>query len=77
VNFHSSSVLAITCSNAMESASIFGQGTVNGSGSYNYRIDISDPDSTNGSDKYGILLSYPYDSGSQPLGGGNIEIHKT
>jgi hypothetical protein len=76
VSFHSTSVLALKCSSSMEQAEIFGQGTVNGSGTFNYRIDVSDPDSTGASDTYGILLSYPYDSGIHPLGGGNVEIHK-
>jgi hypothetical protein len=57
VDFHSSSVLAIVCDSTMERAEIFGQGTVNGSGTYNYRIDLTDPDSTNTSDTYGILMS--------------------
>ena len=64
----------------MESASIFGMGTVNGSGTYDYRIYVSDPDSTNGSDTYGISLSNGsnrYGSGTLALGGGTIEIHKT
>jgi hypothetical protein len=76
VSFHSTSVLALKCSSSMEQAEIFGQGTVNGSGPFNYRIDVSDPDSTGASDTYGILLSYPYDSGIHPLGGGNVEIHQ-
>jgi hypothetical protein len=76
VSFHSTSVLALKCSSSMEQAEIFGQGTVNGSGPFNYRIDVSDPDSTGASDTYGILLSYPYDSGIHPLGGGSVEIHQ-
>jgi FG-GAP repeat/Bacterial Ig-like domain (group 1)/Bacterial Ig-like domain (group 3) len=75
LDVHSINVLAITCSSNLERVEIFGQATVNGSGQHNYRIDVSDPDSTDGSDTYGILLDTGHDSGIHPLGGGHIEIH--
>ena len=54
-----------------------GTATINGSGSYDFRIEVTDPDSTNGSDTYWIVLSNGYNSGSHPLGGGHAEIHPT
>jgi hypothetical protein len=74
---HSINVLAITCSSNFEEADIYGTATINGSGSYVFRIEIADPDSTSGNDTYWIILSNGYDSGSHVLGGGNVEIHKT
>jgi hypothetical protein len=76
LNVHSINVLTITCSNNFEAADIYGTATINGSGNYVFRIEITDPDSTNGNDTYWIILSNGYDSGSHVLGGGNIEIHK-
>jgi hypothetical protein len=75
MDVHSLNVLAIVCKNNFEFADIYGQATVNGSGSYNFRIEVTDPDTAGGSDTYWMLLSNGYNSGSQPLGGGNVEIH--
>jgi hypothetical protein len=77
MNVHSINVLAITCSSNFEEADIYGTATINGSGSYVFRIEISDPDSASGNDTYWIILSNGYDSGSHVLGGGNIEVHKS
>jgi hypothetical protein len=70
-------VLAVVCNSTFTNASIFGQATIDGSGSYPYRILVQDLDKTNPllSDTYGILLP-GYHSGEQPLGGGNITIHQ-
>ena len=68
---------AITCSSNLETADIYGQATINGSGSHVFRIEVTDPDSTSGSDTYWIVLDTGYDSGSHPLGGGHVEIHHT
>jgi hypothetical protein len=72
----STNVLAVVCDSNFTNASIFGQATINGSGSYPYRILVQDLDKTNPllSDTYGIFLPGYY-SGEKPLGGGNITIH--
>ena len=64
------------CSDDGKSASIFGTATVNGSGSFDYRIDVTDNDEPGaGSDTYRIRLSNGYDSGKRVLAGGNIQLH--
>ncbi len=69
-------VTAIACSSGRTQASIFGHTSVNGSGSYEYEIDVKDAGEPGTSDTYRILIPLaPYDSGSHNLGGGNIEIH--
>ena len=50
--------------------------TINGAGTFNYRIDVVDNDEPGaGSDTYRIRLSNGYDSGVQKLAGGNIQLH--
>jgi hypothetical protein len=76
INVHSINVQAVTCNAAGTSASIFGTATVNGAGTFNYRIDVVDNDEPGaGSDTYRIRLSNGYDSGVHTLGGGNIQLH--
>jgi hypothetical protein len=76
LNVHSSSILAVTCSADGKSASIFGTATVNGSGSFDFRIDVTDNgEPGTGQDTYRIRLSNGYDSGTQTLAGGNIQLH--
>jgi Big-like domain-containing protein len=76
LNVHSIDVLAVTCSADGTSASIFGTATINGSGSFNYRIDVTDNGEPGaGTDTYRIRLSTGYDSGEQTLVGGNVQIH--
>jgi hypothetical protein len=77
LNVHSINILAITCSTNQEKADIYGTATINGSGSHLFRIEVTDPDSTSGSDTYWIVLDTGYDSGSHALGGGHIEMHHT
>ena len=73
---HSLNVLAVVCSADGKSASIFGKATVNGSGSFDYRIDVTDnAEPGSGADTYRIRLSNGYDSGLQTLAGGNIQMH--
>jgi hypothetical protein len=74
LNVHSISVLAIVCEGTME-ASIYGQATIDGSGSFFYRIRVTDMGEPGvGTDTYWILLGNGYDSGEQPLEGGNVQI---
>jgi len=76
LNVHSINVQAVVCSRDGKSASIFGQATINGSGTFDYRIDVTDNGEPGaGSDTYRIRLSNGYDSGTQVLEGGNIQLH--
>jgi hypothetical protein len=75
MNIHSSSVLAVTCSADGTSASIFGTATIDGGGSYDFRIDVKDLGEPGKTDRYRIRLSNGYDSGDQQLVSGNIQIH--
>jgi virginiamycin B lyase len=77
LNVHSINIQAIVCKNNFEFADIYGTATINGSGSFNFRIEVTDPDSTGGPDTYWILLSSGYNSGSHPLEGGTVEIFAT
>jgi Big-like domain-containing protein len=76
LNVHSLNVQAVVCSADGKSASIFGKATVNGSGSFDYRIDVTDnAEPGAGTDTYRIRLSNGYDSGTQTLEGGNVQLH--
>jgi hypothetical protein len=73
----STRVTSVTCSADRKRGSIFGTATINGSGSFNYRIDVQDLGEPGiGKDTYRIRLSNGYDSGEKKLQGGNIQIHK-
>jgi hypothetical protein len=76
INVHSIDVQAVTCSLAGTMASIFGTATIDGVGSVDYRIDVTDNGEPGSSDTYRIQLSNGYDSGEQTLAGGNVQIHK-
>jgi hypothetical protein len=68
-------VLAVVCDGST-SASIFGQGTINGSGAVNYRINVQALGGAGkGQDTY-QLLTDDYNSGEQTLRGGNIQIRR-
>ena len=76
LNVHSINVLAIVCEGTMQ-ASIFGQATINGSGSFYYRIrvwDLAEPGI--GHDRYWMLLQTGYNSGEHVLRGGNVQIRR-
>ncbi len=75
INVHSINVLAVTCSTDRTTARIFGKATINGAGSFDYRIDVKDLAEPGITDTYRIRLSTGYDSGVQVLSGGNIQIH--
>jgi hypothetical protein len=54
-----------------------GQATIDGSGSFYYRIRVQDvAEPGKGMDTYGILLQTGYNSGEQKLGGGNVQIRR-
>ncbi|MBI2828549.1 MAG: Ig-like domain-containing protein, partial [Acidobacteria bacterium] len=74
-NVKSLNVLAVVCGSPAQ-ATIFGQASVNGSGTLFYRIDVKDMgEPGRGRDSYSILLSDGYTSREQILDGGNIQIH--
>jgi hypothetical protein len=69
-------VQAVVCPSDRTKASLFGHATVNGSGSYEYEIDLMDNGEPGTNDVYRIFLpAVPYESGPQKLGGGNVQIH--
>jgi hypothetical protein len=76
INVHSIDVQAVLCSADGLSASIFGTATIDGTGSVDFRIDVTDQGEPGSSDTYQIRLSNGYDSGLQTLTGGNVQIHK-
>lgn len=76
MNVHSINVLAVVCSADRKQATIFGNATINGAGSYVYRIDLKDMGEPGTSDTYRIRLSNVYDSEEQRLQDGNVQIHK-
>jgi hypothetical protein len=76
MNVHSINVLAIVCQGTTQ-ASIYGQATINGSGSFFYRINVQDLGEPGvGKDTYGILLQNGYNSGEHKLEGGNVQIRR-
>ena len=75
MNVHSIDVRAVTCSADVTQASIFGRATINGAGSFDYRIDLKDLGEPGRNDTYRIRLSNGYDSGERRLEGGNVQIH--
>lgn len=74
MNVHSLTVEALVCSSDGTQASIFGQASIDGAGSFAYRIDVKDLSEPGTSDTYRIRLSTGYDSGEQTLVGGNVQI---
>ena len=76
MNVHSTTIVAVTCNTAGTAASIFGTATVNGGGSFDFRIDVADNGEPGRSDTYRIRLSNGYDSGVHTLAaGGDVQIH--
>ncbi len=75
-NLHSIDVQAVLCSADGMSASIFGTATIDGAGSVDYRIDVTDNGEPGSADTYQIRLSNGYDSGLQTLAGGNVQVHQ-
>ena len=75
LNLHSINVLAIVCDGSTR-ASIFGHATIDGSGPFNFRINVQDFGGPGrGQDTYWLLMD-GYDSGEQTLRGGNIQIRR-
>jgi hypothetical protein len=76
MNVHSTKVLALVCDpTGSRQTSIYGLATIDGQGSYYYRINVRESaDGDNSKDTYSIILQTGYDSGIQLIEGGNIQI---
>jgi uncharacterized repeat protein (TIGR01451 family) len=58
-------------------AQMFGKATINGSGSYDFVVDVDDlGEPGTGVDKFRIQLSNGYTAGPATLTGGNIQVHQ-
>ena len=76
MNVHSINVLAVVCQGTTQ-ASVYGRATINGSGSFFYRINVQDLGEPGvGKDTYGILLQNGYNSGEHKLEAGNVQIRR-
>jgi hypothetical protein len=75
LNVHSIEILSVVCSADGTQATIFGTATVNGTGEFDFRIDLKDLGEPGSADTYRIRLEGGYDSGEQVLLGGNVQIH--
>jgi Beta-propeller repeat len=70
-------ILALTCNPARTQATIFGEATIDGSGTHAFTIDVQDlGEPGKGADTYWIQLDTGYDSGQHPLQGGNVQIQR-
>jgi hypothetical protein len=78
-NVKSTVLLATTCDTGAspKTATIYGRATVDGSGDFVFRIDVTDGGPGASTDSYGILMSDGYVSGQHALEGGNVDIHKS
>jgi hypothetical protein len=56
-------------------ATITGFATIDGEDSYEYTLDLADAGEPGRADLFRLRLSNGYDSGEQPLLGGNVQIH--
>ena len=67
----------VTCDNTGTQASIFGNATVDGTGSHPFQIDVQDNgEPGKGRDHYRMRIpDIGYDSGDHILRGGNVQIH--
>jgi hypothetical protein len=77
MNVKSTEILAVTCTDDLRQASIFGLATIDGSGEFAFRIDVQDLGEPGvGQDTYRMRI-LAYDSGEPgTLFGGNVQIHK-
>ena len=74
MNLHGN-VLVVVC-NSATSATIYGTATIDGAGSFFYRLNVEDNNEPGtGFDKYWIAVANGYNSGNQTLRGGNVQIH--
>jgi Beta-propeller repeat len=70
-------ILALTCNQARTEATIFGEATIDGSGTHAFQIEVQDlGEPGTGIDTYRIVLDTGYDSGVHALEAGNVRIQK-
>jgi hypothetical protein len=67
-------VNALTCTADGSRAAILGDAIAGAAGQVLYRIDLTDSRTQGHSDTYRLRLSPGYDSGDQPLDGGNVQV---
>jgi len=82
LRFKALTVQAVICNEdddgAVMSAEIYGMGTVDGEGEFDYRIKLEDQGEPGTNDRYWIFIPGAlYDSGDQQLDGGNVQIRGT
>lgn len=80
LRFKALTVQAVICDedDGVMSAEIYGMGTVDGEGEFEYQIKLEDQGEPGTNDRYGILVpGVPYASGYQQLDGGNVQIRGT
>jgi hypothetical protein len=76
ITVNSIDVGSVYCTDDRTKATILGMATVNGSGMYEFEIDVTDNGQSGANDRYRMLIpEIGYDSGEHTLGGGNITIH--
>ena len=57
------------------SAEIFGTASVNGAGSFVFRLDVADNGEPGSTDTFRLRMSDGYDTGPKTLSGGNLQAH--
>jgi hypothetical protein len=76
ITVNSIAVSSVYCTNDRTNATILGTATVNGSGMYEYEIDVGDNGQSGADDTYRMFIpGIGYDSGVHTLSGGNVTIH--
>ncbi len=75
LRLRSQTVDAVTCAANATRATVFGTATVNSADSVEYRIDVQLTAREWGKDTYRIRLSNGYDSGTEQIRHGDIDIH--
>lgn len=76
MNVHTIDVKTVTCSAHRTHVTILGNATIDGSGTFAYRIDMNDVGEPGVSDTYRVRLNNGYDSGDSRLELGNVQIHR-
>ena len=75
-NLHGDVTVIVCDTSDPTRATIFGNATIDGSGSHTFRIDVQDAgEPGKGVDTYRMRVN-AYDSGEQTLRGGNVQIHR-
>ncbi len=76
MNLHSTNILGVVCTTTpSRQAQIYGTATIDGSGSYLFRIQVKDMGESGTNDTYWIVVSNGYNSGEHKLDSGNVQVH--